>query len=278
MNIEPHIKKRLERDYKLMEEFLSRYPKDSVKNLEIIDLITNPRPTIWISGHRPKYFVPNISRRAANWEDNTIPRIYTSWNLAMCIHMSGMVLSPYLTNKLEKTKDGFSGIWYIHGQRDLLVLSAKDSFRRKIAKEHGAGVYEEYIVAYKPELVTVTPEPMGSFFISEVTSLFRAHRYPEKIATIYLEVLSQDGLALQNTTHVEKGYYLIKASYKSDTDAGSMAPYTFCPNLQSKSAQITPISKSQFTANRKLCTAMEAFVAIHAPKEKPGKSTNFLQW
>jgi hypothetical protein len=157
----------------------------------------------------PAYFSPQMPRRAAISEDNTVPRICVSSNLLGCIiGYSG------LTHDFHK-HDDLNGIYinkidfdYCVRPNDKLVYDAS------VSDEHWLLSYNKNTFKYKP--ITV-----GKMFIHEVTysrNQNKKSKYPEETMLLYIEITDSDvTVNFDSKFKLTKGYY--KATVKNDVSS-----------------------------------------------------------
>lgn len=238
-----------------MRQFLLRFPKTSTNKLQIVDRLNNS-PVYHVSVQNPKYFVPNISMRAADWEDNTIPKLYVGADVLSCIAGAGNIFTVTLHSKAgvkiddpvqtrNNARGDYKGGFYIHSFRNLLTLKNK----KDVENFSKQGLMpEEYIVAYKSDLITIKPTLSGKFFIKDYKMEFMEKRLARRIFNVYIEVLDMQGMefSIPKKVHLDKGYY--KMIFTDDYGAKAQSAdtsfqYSFYP--LPKDIVIEAVSKAE---------------------------------
>jgi len=193
-------------------------------------------------------FVPNISRRAAMTEDNTVPRVHVADTLNNA--WNGYASGPYMMantkpslNKAKGLKADYKGGFYIHRIpfRACLKPNKKMVYDADFTNEHWLVTYNEMTRVFP---ATCIGRVVGEF----VTFIPRTDKMPIELCTLVLEVDSPDGLKLAKGIHLKKGFY----RYKTSTQDGVQ--------------DIEEISKSEFLSVKTTSAAMLSESEVEVPR------------
>lgn len=200
-------------DVEELKERLGFYTKNIEDNTSIVTPDDLGYNFLYHISFRPfKELVPNISRRAALSEDNTVPRVHASDTIGNCIlgHASiGYVgsNSKTVTTKKGKKEDSYLGGFYIHQIpfRASLKPNKKLVYDAEVTNEH-------WLVTYN-EMTRVFPAlNVGKAIVKEVRYLPRANKYPEEIINLVVEYTGLDKLIVSKDIAVKKGYWEVVIS------------------------------------------------------------------
>ena len=193
-------------------------------------------------------FVPNISRRAAPSEDNTVPRVHVADTLNNA--WNGYATGPYLManiqpslSKAKGLKADYKGGFYIHRIpfRACLKPNNRLVYDSSFTNEHWLVTYNEMTRVFP---ATCIGRVVGEF----VTFIPRTDKMPIELCTLVLEVDSPDGLKLAKGIHLKKGFY----RYKTSTQDGVQ--------------DIEEISKSEFLSVKTTSAAMLSESNVEVPR------------
>lgn len=197
---------------------------------------------------KAKELVPNVSRRSAPTEDNTLPRVHVSPSLndAWNGYSGGGWL---LANKIAQDKksshisNGYRGGFYIHRVpfRACLKPNNKLVYDASFTKEHWLVTYNEMTRVYPCTCV-------GKLIGESVTYQPRVKKPPIETTTVVVEVISPDGLYLKDKLLLKKGYF----RYKTSTQNGI--------------TDLMEISKSEFLSVKTVSAAMLSFDDKEVPR------------
>lgn len=143
-------------------------------------------------------FTPSVSRRTANDEDRSVPRISTAPTLAGTI--LGYQALEYDYDD-QREKKGFRGGWYLY------TLPFEYALRPNKEILYDADATDEiWLVPFTPEQWEVKPSRVGKFFLDELTI---KHQGKERSvsAKFVLEITSVTPISLSPKVTVEKGYW-----------------------------------------------------------------------
>lgn len=145
----------------------------------------------------PKLFTPQVSRRALQDEDISVPRSTVGVTIAGC-----------LVGYVSMEKDFFS-------QDNGLAICALDfeySLRPTAMLVPDVEESDEHwLVGYNKEMTRLIPRHVGKIFISEVTyKRNEEKKRSEGIATVHIEVETNTPLKLDDKIKLTKGHYTAK--------------------------------------------------------------------
>ncbi len=200
-----------------------------------------------------KDFTPNVSKRAAPTEDNTIPRIHTSKTLLGCI--VGFSSSEYLAQSYIPSDDGkdknknldnyfsdkYLGGMYIHKIPFKVALQPN---KKLVYDQEDSS--EIWLVTYDEDTRKYPADVIGKLFISKMEMVPCVGSFPDKISTFYIEIADKDGIFLYDKVLLTKGYWSVQISYTNDT-------------LTSKNFKLEKISKAEFDKDHQAKAALLSF-------------------
>lgn len=167
-----------------------------------------------ISFGRFTEFTPNVSKRAAPSEDNTVARVHvaTTLNNAWNGYASGPWTAVTNIPSEKKTKGvnaPYKGGFYVHRVpfRACLKPNKKLVYDSDYTKEH-------WLVTYNPMTRVFPAVCVGKIITESVTYIPRLNKHPVTITTLVLEVNTPDGMKLTEKVHLKKGYYRYRTSDK----------------------------------------------------------------
>lgn len=185
-----------------------------------------------------KEFIPAISRRQADLEDRTIPRICAADTLlGAMIGYNAVSYEFWYQGELDKdqAKNYYRGGYYIYG----IGYDACLCPNKKLvydASESG----ETWLVNYKKNTAIYTADKLGKFFVKSISRTETNGKVLME-CDIYLEVFpGKDGkdikIKITDTQTVQTGYYLLKGSIPERVK-----------NYKGKPYQIMPVPKKTYT-------------------------------
>jgi hypothetical protein len=195
---------------KEIEEYLNRIPNSVVRSCNVESLEESAIPQILhISMNTNlKEMVPRISTRQMSREDRTTPRIVGAPTLYGCMLGYSTIVDDYMGNAsrtAENKADWKNGyrIYKIPYEFCLkpdktLVPDAKQSD-------------ETWLVNYNEGTRTYKPIPAGRVFCTKFTFIPRIGELPQYEATIYVDVVLDEGLWFSKNYRLGKGYWKIEA-------------------------------------------------------------------
>lgn len=206
-------------DKEELNEYLSLFQDKLVSNLEIITNNEAKIPFYHISTKRYTELVPNVSRRAALSEDNTMPRVYVSPYLAGCIasvENIGYTAINYKSGdkslKKNKAETPYKGGYYIHmvTPRVALKPNKKLVYDVKLTDEH-------WLVPYSPMYKTYETRVIGKLFVKSISFIPVTGKFPLESIDYCLEV-QKPGLWINNKVYLPQGNWIltmVDSVYKS---------------------------------------------------------------
>ena len=247
------------------QEFLESYElitPNVRKNTTIVTPETLGQNVFYhIAKTKMKSLVPNVSRKAAPSEDNTVPRVYVAPTLLGCI--AGYVLLIYEAFELyptdKNTPDTWLGGCYIYTIPFEYALkpNSKLLYDAEVSDEHWLISYNRDTITYKPSYVTkmvVIALRSNSFYNGSIV----------RELDILIEV-SESGIHLDKKTYVEGGYYkctvIYELTYKDDKES-----------YKWKIDNVESISAGEFQSAKKIHAAMLSLPIL------PPASSKLLQW
>lgn len=148
-----------------------------------------------------KSLIPNVSKIAASSEDNTVPRVHTAPTLLGCI-VGSSILHYNMFNKKPLLKNEYLGGYYIHKIPFDVALKPNDKL------VYDSSITNEcWLVTYNLETKTYPATVIGKYFPVSIESIPRVNKYPKEIATIYLELASDDKIQIDNKKSINRGFY-----------------------------------------------------------------------
>lgn len=191
-----------------------------------------------IAKQKFKILTPNISKRAAPSEDNTIPRIHTSDNILGCILGYAQTVSDVgNAEKKDKYAPGdFLGGYYIYSIPFKYALSPNT----KLVYDSNV-TNEKWLITYDQETITYQANIIGKI----VVDYSRA------------EVIDKDYAVIKNyfCMWITEPFYLSRQNKVSGTKEIYLQPgyYSFCVNDRKATIEdVKQISKQDFDNKKKV--------------------------
>lgn len=135
---------------------------------------------------------PNISKRAGNLEDNTLPRVHMSMNLSGCwfgYAGGGELASQYIVDAKKKTTANnqklspYKGGFYIHS------VDFRAGLRPNLELVYDADFTDElWLVTYNKMSVAFRTDIVGLMFTKAVSYIPRTGKGPIEITTICVRI------------------------------------------------------------------------------------------
>ena len=231
------------------QEFLESYEliAPSVrKNTTIVTPETLGQNVFYhIAKTKMKALVPNVSRKAAPSENNTVPRVHVAPTLLGCIAGYTSLFNDafYLYPTDKKTSNTWLGGCYIYTIPFEYALKPNSRllYDAKVSDEHWLITYSKDTITYGPSYVTkmiVVALRSNSFYNGSII----------RELDILIEV-SASGVHLNKKTYVEGGYYkctlIYESTYKDDKES-----------YKWKIDNIESISVGEFRSIKKIHAAM----------------------
>ncbi|MNI29820.1 hypothetical protein D3C76_89680 [compost metagenome] len=166
-----------------------------------------------------KKFTPFVTRRAADKENISVPRISVAPSIMGCFtgYMSSWndIAWPDLKNK--KFKNG----WYLYRlpYEYCIKPDKKQLFDQENSNEH-------WLVTYSPETREYKGDIVAKMFYAELKMQVQSGKYPDYLVKLVVEVL-EGPVLFGGTTALEKGTYLIEGpAPENHADWSDIKPYT----------------------------------------------------
>lgn len=184
-----------------------------------------------------KKYIPQISKRQADSEDRTIPRITVADTILGCLCGYASFFSDILFYDpgVEDCKQGL----YIHEIEfdKCLKPNSKLVYDAKQSNEHWLVTYDKDTVEYKGKTI-------GKVFASSITIV--VGQKDNTLASLYIEVIKEEGIKFSKNIFLTKGYWIVKCPIRSDCMAWD----------KDKLVIAMPVSKDEYLGNKKLSAAM----------------------
>lgn len=183
-----------------MDQYLDTLDPDVKKNVEVVTPQSlGQKNLLHISvDAKIRTFTPNVSRRTANNENRSVPRISTAPTLAGAILGYQTLEFDYDS---ERERGGFRGGWYLYALPFDYALKPN----KKILYDAEA-TEEVWLVPYTPESWSVEPKRVGKFFLDQL-SIKHSGKERSVSAAIVLEITGDESLRLSPKVNVGKGYW-----------------------------------------------------------------------
>lgn len=155
-----------------------------------------------------KKFTPMVSKRTANKEDRTVPRVSTAPHLMGCINGYCEVIGDFLEYGTADWKGGYTiyGIPFdIAGSPHVdLVVDVKDTD-------------EKWVIPYDHKHREITPTKLGKFFVKGV--YYENCRGDNRLYsfTAFIHVTTPQRIYLTEKVFLPQGYYRLQISNSSES-------------------------------------------------------------
>lgn len=157
-----------------------------------------------IAKTRMRHLVPNISKRAAPSEDNTLPRIHVSPTLKGCILGYAAIVHDTINFVPNKTVDDDSwlGGYYVYTIpfKYMLKPNTKLVYDSDYTNEH-------WLITYNKDTVVYRPYAVDKMIFTGLTLEPIATEKSVLIISLAIEVQSDYGIRLDNKRYLTKGCY-----------------------------------------------------------------------
>lgn len=213
-----------------LNTYLDILPHAVKSQMQIVETKDLPGPLLHISTNaNVKEFTPYITRRTANKEDRTVPRVSTAPTLLGCLKgfMLGWDVFFWPDAKGKKT---LLQSWTVYGFDTPLAIrpTSKLLYDVNTTDEH-------WLVGYSKEAQSYVPTKLAKGFYREVLLIGRPNQNPFKVVTMVIEVYDTSIQFAKGVT-LTKGYWKVvgpDALYR--TTWVNAKPYT-----------VTEITKTEF--------------------------------
>lgn len=157
-----------------------------------------------IAKTRMRHLVPNISKRAAPSEDNTLPRIHVGPTLKGCILGYAAIVHDTINFVPNKTVDDDSwlGGYYVYTIpfKYMLKPNTKLVYDSDYTNEH-------WLITYNKDTVVYRPYAVDKMIFTGLTLEPIATEKSVLIISLAIEVQSDYGIRLDNKRYLTKGCY-----------------------------------------------------------------------
>ena len=151
-------------DKELMEKYLSNFNNGVAENVTIVSPSELGQRWLYHISLDPKIkqFVPSLTRRTAQKEDRTVPRISTAPTIIGCILGYQNDINEFLDNDVD---DGWKGGWYIYGFESEVSLLPKKKLLTDVRISD-----ERWLVPYTAKKWSYPAKVIGKFFYRTVST------------------------------------------------------------------------------------------------------------
>ncbi len=162
--------------------------------------------------HYISTFTPSVTRRTADGEDRSVPRISTGPTLIGCMIGYNTLLSDF-ERPLDRTDDEtvfptWTGCWKIY------ALDYEHALRPSHRLVPDVEISDEHwLVSYSPQTRSYSGIDGGEFFVDSVRQFRRRGQWCQ-ILTVLVHVEDPEGLFWDQQHHLEAGYWQIEVSYQ----------------------------------------------------------------
>lgn len=190
-----------------MENFLSLLPDKVKKGLKVVsssDVGLTHLLHISTNG-KIKEFVPSITKRTANNEDRSVPRVSVAPTLLGCMIGYAATSYDFLADPDGEYGDSsYRGGWYIYGIpfEKALKPSSGLLWDQRYTDEHWLVTYNENSRSYKPTV-------FGKCFYKELINVARTGKVPFRRMVLLVEVSQDVSIKFSAKITLTKGYWEI---------------------------------------------------------------------
>lgn len=161
-------------------------------------------------------FQPYITKRTAEGEDRTVPRISTAPSLFTCLMGYQTELNDYHQRPKVTSADGrkvtFTGGWIIYG----LPFDYAIRPNNKLVPDADR-TDEHWLVAYDKMTTEYTPVRVGKVFYDRVTYKGQDQEFPDIYIEMVIEVHPGMSLNLGMNTNLPAGYWVVETKNLHDS-------------------------------------------------------------
>lgn len=190
-----------------LNQTLKLYSPKIVKKLSIISKEDLGQPELFhIATQRFTTLLPNVSKRAAWSEDNTIPRVHTAPTLLGCVDGYASMFDIAMHEPPSgKKKDDYRGGFYIYFiPFDYALKPTKQLvYDAELSDEH-------WLVAFNAETRQYKPSSIGRLVISTVTLSPSSEGKIKQLLNVYVEIPKDAKLRLHENVWLTEGYWRIE--------------------------------------------------------------------
>jgi hypothetical protein len=179
-----------------------------VKNTKVVHIKDLPNKLLHISTNKQKVLIPNISQRAADGEDNTMPRVHTAPTILGCIAGYGNAIYDSRVKTQSAVKDSFKGGYYLYTIPFEYALCPNGKLVPDAAETN-----EHWLVPYSKEYSEYTPDSISKIVTSDVTTVNLSNGDIENVITLYIEITSDTPVLLDTDVLLETGFHIVKIKF-----------------------------------------------------------------
>ena len=232
-----------------MEAWLNYQPKDVRENVTVVDGASIAQ--LHMSFKKVRNYIPSVPRRAAVKEDTRVSRVSVATNLWGMFVGYAETIDDFLYGM-----DGWLGGYYIY-KFDvplLLIPNKKLLYDVKETNEH-------WIVPYKPELETIKPKMVGTFFITKVT--YGTIKVKDKLRSIDFTAVIECMEEFPLTTDIllSPGHY----RFTGDALCRSMYGLKLDDKSKWKPYTLEKISKAEYMDEKRISASMLSLNPLTKP-------------
>lgn len=187
-------------DKELMEKYLSNFNNGVAENVTIVTASELGQRWLYHISLDPKIkqFVPSLTRRTAQKEDRSVPRISTAPTIIGCILGYQYDINEFLGNDVE---DGWKGGWYIYGFESEVSLLPKKKLLYDVRNSD-----EHWLVPYTAKKWSYPAKVIGKFFYRRA-SVYNEGKYQKWEVEVAVEVTRGCEVRFFNGLTLTEGYW-----------------------------------------------------------------------
>lgn len=194
----------------LIENYLNRVPSNVARSCTIESVKESAIPQILhiSSNTNLKEMVPRICTRQMDAEDRTTPRIVGAPTIYGCMLGYPSLLEDYSGNasRTAENKVDWKNGYRIYMIPYEFCLKPDKTLVPDVKQSD-----ETWLVNYNEDTRLYTPVPVGRIFCSKFSFIPRIGELPQFEATIYVDVVIDEGLWFSKNIKLDRGYWKIEA-------------------------------------------------------------------
>ncbi|MDH2154281.1 hypothetical protein [Stenotrophomonas sp. GD03657] len=161
-------------------------------------------------------FQPYVTKRTAEGEDRTVPRISTAPSLLACLMGYQTELNDFHGRPQVTSADGrkveFAGGWIIYGLPFQYAIRPNNKLVPDASRTD-----EHWLIAYDKMTTQHTPVRVGKVFYDRVTYKGQDKEYPDIYIEMVIEVHPGMSLNLGMDTNLPAGYWIVETKNLHDS-------------------------------------------------------------
>lgn len=200
------------------DETLQLINKTVLRNTNIVTPASLGQSELFhIAMQKFKELTPNVSKRAASSEDNTLPRIHVAPTLLGCLN-GYAVLSYDIVNSNYGKKSAYPGGYYLYFIPFEFALSPSTKL------VYDSDVTDElWLITYNKQTRTYKPSGIGRIVNVSITFLPSAiNKGAEEIVTLAIEIPEDAKLRVDDKTWIHRGHHLLILKRPDSNDLFSL--------------------------------------------------------